>query len=124
MLKSIVKPQPVYNGHPWEFGPTKLLRQVLLYYSFFSPFLLLCLIKDFHTNKTSLLNSKCARGMCSMCTLVQLMFVSHTILWHSIVKGLQLCSLSFLSLFSALSLSPFCHQLCYSNVWMISLIQV
>ena len=35
--KSTVEPQPVYNGHPWEFRPTKVLRQVLLYYSFFFP---------------------------------------------------------------------------------------
>ena len=51
IIITTVEPQPVYNDHPWKY--------------FFSPFLLLCLIKDFHTNKTSLLNSKCTRGMCS-----------------------------------------------------------
>ena len=54
------------NGHPWELGPTKVLAKTdstVLF--FFPPFLLLCLIKDFHTNKTLLLNSKCARGMCT-----------------------------------------------------------
>ena len=65
IIITTVEPQPVYNGHPWELGPTKVLRQVLLYY-FFPLFLLLCLIKDFHTNRTSLLNSKRTRGMCSI----------------------------------------------------------
>ena len=38
IIITTVEPQPVYNGHPWEFGPTKVLRQILLYHSFFSLF--------------------------------------------------------------------------------------
>ena len=56
---------------------TKTGSTVLFF--FFSPFLLLGLIKDFHTNKTSLLNSKCARGMCST---MHSCLISNCFLYH------------------------------------------
>ena len=124
MLKSTVEPQPVYNGHPWEFRPTKVLRQVLLYYSFFFPLFTSMFDKRLSHQQNITIKLKMHTGYvlyvhsCS----INVCLSDYSPAQYS--QGFAPLFLSFLSLFSALTLSPFCHQLCYSSVWVISLIQV